>query len=223
MRSNGNSKACKVPMDDDEGTPVDDVSDAAIARAAEAIRNGDLVVYPTETVYGLGADALDPHAIDRVFTAKRRSRDDPLSLGAPTVEAALEYVRVDPDEQAFMNAFLPGPVTVVVARDPCVPDALTGGRDRVGIRVPDHPVARSLLEAVAPVTATSANVSGGGSITDPSSLDARIHQAAAVVLDAGRTPGTESTVVDPHQGTIHRRGALAEAVESWLTDHGRMD
>ena len=210
-------------MSDEDGTAIDDVSDETIARAAAAIRNGALVVYPTETVYGLGADALDPHAIERVFTAKQRSRDEPLSLGAPTVEAALEYIRVDPVERAFMDAFLPGPVTVVVARDPSVPDALTGGRDRVGIRVPHHPVARSLLEAVAPVTATSANVSGGGSITDPADLDARIRRASAVVLDVGRTPGTESTVVDPHRGQIHRRGALADEVEAWLTDHNRLD
>lgn len=196
----------------------DDSSTGAIEQAAAAIRRGDLVVYPTETVYGLGADALDREAIDRVFTVKGRSRDDPLSLAVPTVNAALAFVQIDAFERAFMDAFLPGPVTVVVAKDPTIPDVLTGGRDRVGVRVPDHPVARSLLDAAAPLTATSANVSGKGSVTQPEDLHHRIRDAAAVVLDGGRTPGTESTVVDPARKRIHRRGAMADAIEEWLNE-----
>ena len=210
--------------DGSDGPAADplDVQGATIERAATAIREGGLVVYPTETVYGLGADALDAAAIERVYAAKERPRDDPLSLGVPTVEAALPYVQIGEMERAFMDVFLPGPVTVVVTRDPVVPDALTGGRDRVGIRVPDHPVATALLEAVAPVTATSANVSGRGSVTEPADLDARIRDRAALVIDAGTVPGTESTVVDPARGRIHRRGALAVAVEAWLRDRDRL-
>ena len=196
------------------GSEVEDLLD----EAAAALREGALVVYPTETVYGFGADALDPEAIERVFEAKRRPRDDPLSLAAPDVEAAMVYVLPDdPDRvRAFMDAFLPGPVTVVCAKAPNVPDALTGGRDRVGVRVPDHEVALSLLERVSPVTATSANVSGRPSATSVDGLDPEIRAAAAVVVDGGETPGGGSTVVDPERGVIHRRGALADAVESWL-------
>lgn len=190
----------------------------AIDRAAAAIRDGDLVVYPTETVYGLGADALDPAAVERVFDAKGRARDKPVSLGMPSVKAALDYTAPTATERAFMHEFLPGPVTVLVERREMVPDALTAGREQVGVRVPDHEMALELLEAVAPVTATSANVSGQPSARRVADLDA-ITDAAAVVLDGGETGGTGSTVVDVEAGEIHRRGANADAIEAWLADH----
>jgi len=193
---------------------------ADLDRGTAAVADGDLVVYPTETVYGLGADALDTEAVERVYEVKGRPRDDPLSLGVPDVGTARQYTRPTDRELAFMRAFLPGPVTVVVERAPEVPDALTAGRDRVGVRVPDHDVAREFLRAAdRPVTATSANVSGTGSVRRVDELDDRIREAAAVVLDGGETPGTESTVVDVSGGTIHRRGADAGAVRKWLADH----
>ncbi|MFC7018316.1 MULTISPECIES: L-threonylcarbamoyladenylate synthase [Haloarcula] len=188
-----------------------------VAAAAEAIRRGELVVYPTETVYGLGADATDPAAIQRVYEAKGRDRDDPVSLAVPDVETALAYTRPTEREQRFMREFLPGPVTVVVERRASVPDELTAGRDRVGVRVPDQPVAHELLRAVAPLTATSANVSGSPSARSVDELDA-IRDRVAVVLDGGETGGTGSTVVDVEAGTVHRRGARADAVEQWLAD-----
>ena len=186
--------------------------------AADAIRGGDLVVYPTETVYGLGADALDAGAVVRVFEAKRRSRDDPLSLAVPDVDAAREFVRADDRVRAFMDAFLPGPVTVVCAKADVVPDVLTGGHDRVGVRVPDHDVAKALLDRVAPITATSANVSGRPSVTRVVDLDDEIVAAAAAIVDGGETPGGGSTVVDPQRSVIHRPGPLVDEIEAWLDE-----
>jgi len=189
-------------------------------RAADAIRAGELVVYPTETVYGLGADATDADAVEAAFAAKGRDRQNPMSLGVPDVEAALEYTSPTPRERRFMHEFLPGPVTVVVDRTSAVPDALTAGRDRVGVRVPDHELALDLLERVHPVTATSANRSGAGSVRRVAALDSDIREAVAVVLDGGETPGTESTVVDVEAGEIIRRGALADDIENWLAAEG---
>jgi L-threonylcarbamoyladenylate synthase len=194
-----------------------DLDESDVETAAAAIERGDLVVYPTETVYGLGADALDPDAVERAFAAKGRDRSNPMSLGVPAVEAALEYT--DPSDRAerFMREFLPGPVTVVVARKPVVPDALTAGSDRVGVRIPDHAVALALLTAAdVPITATSANLSGSGSVKNVAELSASMREAVAVVLDAGETPGTESTVVDVASGEIHRRGAMTDEIEAWL-------
>ncbi|AGB17684.1 Sua5/YciO/YrdC/YwlC family protein [Halovivax ruber XH-70] len=189
-----------------------------IRAAADAIDAGELVVYPTETVYGLGADALDPSAIERVFEAKGRDRDKPLSMAVPSVPSALEHVRATDRERRFMATFLPGPVTVLCTRRSSVPDVLTAGRDRVGIRVPDHPLALRLCErAGTPITATSANVSGRPSVRRPDELDDSIREQAAVVLDGGETDGTESTVVDVATDTIHRRGARADDIEHWLT------
>jgi len=204
-----------VSDDSDAGdvTDADDIDDAAAA-----IRNGELVVYPTETVYGLAADATDPDAVARVFEAKGRARDKPVSMAVPDVGTALAYTCPSEREQRFMRELLPGPVTVVVDRWEALPDALTGGDPKVGIRIPDHPVALALLEAVGAVTATSANISGNPSATRTEELD-EITEAAAVVLDAGETGGgTGSTVVDVEAGTIHRRGANADAVEAWLRE-----
>ena len=190
------------------------------AAAAAAVDDGGLVVYPTETVYGLGADALDADAVGRVFDAKRRDRDDPVSMAVPTLEAALEYTRPTAPERAFMHEFLPGPVTVVLERTAAVPDVLTAGRDRVGVRVPDCEPALDLLAEVGPLTATSANVSGRESARRVADLDPEIRAAAAAALDAGETPGgTPSTVVNIADRTVHRRGAAVEDVEGWLDAH----
>lgn len=188
------------------------------AAAVAAVRAGDLVAYPTETVYGLGADALEPDAIGRVFEAKSRPRDRPISFAVAEIDQAAGLVRPGPVARRFIAAFLPGPVTVVCERTERVPAALTGGRSRVGLRIPAHDLARSLLEATGPLTATSANVSGGADVREPAELDPAIREAVRVVIDGGRTPGGSSTVVDPDLGVIHRRGRLADEIEQWLAD-----
>ncbi|MFB6307889.1 MAG: L-threonylcarbamoyladenylate synthase [Haloarculaceae archaeon] len=191
-------------------------------RAVRAIREGELVVYPTETVYGLGADATDPAAIERVFAAKRRDREKPISMAVPDVATAERYTRLTDRERAFAREFLPGPVTVVVERrdpqeDGGVPDVLVAGREKVGVRIPDHELALDLLERVGPITTTSANVSGRASARRAAAVDEEIREAAAVVLDGGETGGTGSTVVDVERGEIHRRGPTADEIEAWLS------
>ncbi|QLG49800.1 L-threonylcarbamoyladenylate synthase [Natrinema halophilum] len=189
-------------------------------RAADAIDTGSLVVYPTETVYGLGAAALDSDAVGRVYEVKERDRSKPISFAVPSVPSALQYVRATDRERRFMASFLPGPVTVLCRRREAVPDELTAGRGRVGVRVPDHDLALALCErAGTPVTATSANVSGRESARTLAAVDPEIREATEVVLDGGETPGSESTVVDVSAGTIHRRGALADEIERWLERH----
>ncbi|ELZ30430.1 translation factor sua5 [Halogeometricum pallidum JCM 14848] len=194
--------------------------DDSIDAAAAAVRAGEAVVYPTETVYGLGADATDADAVERVFELKGRDRTKPLSVGVPDVAAAREYARPTPFETRFMERFLPGPVTVVVERGPDLPDALTAGRARVGVRVPDYETTLEFYRrAGRPVTATSANRSGAPSIRTPAELDPALRKRVGAVLDAGETPGgTESTVVDPGRNVIHRRGAMADEVAAWLTE-----
>ncbi len=187
-----------------------------LERADRAVADGELIVYPTETVYGLGADALAPGAVEAVFAAKDRDRAKPISMAVPTIAAAAEHTDPTDRERAFMTEFLPGPVTVVLEAGPAVPEALTAGRGRVGIRVPDHELALAVLERTGPLTATSANVSGRESARTVGALDDRIRAAAAVVIDGGQTPGGGSTVVDVERGEIHRRGRDAERIEAWL-------
>ncbi|MEM4782219.1 MAG: L-threonylcarbamoyladenylate synthase, partial [Halalkalicoccus sp.] len=158
-------------------------------RAVRAIRDGECVVYPTETVYGLGADALDPDAVERVFETKGRERSNPLSMAVPDVETAASYTHLTDRERAFVREFLPGPVTVVVEAGAEIPENLTAGRDRVGIRIPDHDVALALLREVAPITATSANRSGEESLRRATGVDPAIREAVAGGLDGGEGGG----------------------------------
>ena len=185
--------------------------------AVAAIRRGDLVVYPTETVYGLGANALDAEAIERVFEAKGRPRDRPLSMGLAERSAAAEYTRMTDRERRFCERFLPGAVTVLLERTDRVPDALVDGGERVGVRVPDHELARELARRTGPITATSANRSGTRNARRAEEIDSSIRDRS-VVVDGGETPGGESTVVDVDAGEILRRGAHADEIEAWLAD-----
>ena len=171
---------------------------SGIRRAAEALRRGELVVFPTETVYGLGAHALDPAAVARVFAAKGRPADNPLIVHAADAAAARRLARAwPPAAEALAAAFWPGPLTLVLPRDPAVPDVTTGRLDSVAVRVPDHPVARALLREVdLPVAAPSANRSGRPSPTRVGDAEADLGDAVALYLDGGPTRvGLESTVV----------------------------
>lgn len=188
----------------------------AIEAAVSAIGTGGLIVYPTETVYGLGADALDEAAVRRVFEVKGRDRSDPISLAVPDLTAAEDYVRLTDRERRFMDRFLPGPVTVVCDRRDPVPDVLTAGKDRVGVRIPDHDLALEVLSETSPITATSANLSGESSASTVEDLDEQVLSAVDVILEGGETGGTVSTVVDVENEQIHRRGALANDVDEWL-------
>ena len=201
----------------DVGTDSDD-DYRDLDRATAAVDRGEAVAYPTETVYGLGANALDADAVEGVFSLKGRSRNEPISLAVSCIEEVDEYARPTDRERRFLDAFLPGPVTVLVETRSSVPDVLTAGRERVGIRVPDHDVARALCRRCGPVTATSANRSGEPNARTVSELDSRIRDGVAAVLDGGRTPGTESTVVDVGKSEIVRRGAGVKEIEAWLAE-----
>lgn len=187
-----------------------------IARAAEILRSGGTVAFPTETVYGLGANALEEAAVGRIFAAKERPGWDPLIVHV-SGRAMLERVaRVTMEAERLMEAFWPGPLTLLLERQAGVPDAVTAGRALVGVRMPAHPVARALIEAAGvPVAAPSANRFGGTSPTTAAhvleDLDGRIN----AVLDGGPTSvGVESTVLDPGQRpmVIYRPGAVTEAM-----------
>ena len=170
-----------------------------IARAADILRRGGLVAFPTETVYGLGADALDPAAVDRIFAAKGRPLFNPLIVHVADADHARDVVAVWPDSaERLARAFWPGPLTLVLPKRPEVPLSVTAGLDTVAVRVPSHPVARALLLAAGiPIAAPSANRSTGVSPTTGSHVEKSLGDAVDLILDAGATTvGIESTVVD---------------------------
>lgn len=172
---------------------------AVIEQAAEVLRSGGLVAFPTETVYGLGANALDADAAQRIFAAKGRPADDPLIVHVATVDDVPRVAAHVPEQATtLMRHFWPGPLTLVLPRAAAVPDVVTSGGPSVAVRCPDHPVALALLRAAAvPIAAPSANRFAHTSPTAAQhvldDLDTRID----VVLDGGACRvGVESTVVD---------------------------
>jgi L-threonylcarbamoyladenylate synthase len=171
----------------------------ALAQAAEALRKGELVAFPTETVYGLGANATDAAAVMKIFAAKGRPADNPLIVHVADREALAGVVSaVPPDAVKLMNRFWPGPLTLVLPKAAAVPDAASGGLPTVGVRMPDHPVALALIRAAGvPLAAPSANKSGRPSPTSADHVLEDLAGRVAIVIDAGETGvGLESTVLD---------------------------
>jgi len=188
----------------------------ALERAAWILRNGGLVALPTETVYGLGANALDAAAVERIFAAKRRPSWDPVIVHISDL-SMLEGLVCDVPEAArrLMEAFWPGPLTLLLPRTAAVPDAVTAGRPLVGVRMPAHPVALALIRlAGVPVAAPSANTFGHTSPTTAAHVLDDLKDRIDAVLDAGAAEhGVESTVLDPCQSAmvIYRPGAVTAA------------
>lgn len=172
--------------------------DGSIIDAARLLREGKLVAFPTETVYGLGADAGNPDAVRRMFKAKGRPDDHPVIVHVADIAAAERWAAAIPDEaRALASAFWPGPLTLIVPRAAHVSDAITGGQPSVGLRAPAHPVARALLAAFGNgIAAPSANRFGHVSPTTARHVADDLGDSVDLILDAGGCDvGIESTIV----------------------------
>jgi len=197
-------------------------SDAEIAAAAEAIRRGELVLMPTETVYGLACNALDEAAIEKVFRTKGRPADNPLIVHVASIQQARELAAVWPEAaERLARAFWPGALTLVLPKRPQVPDRTTAGLTTVALRMPGHPVALRLIEqAEVPVAAPSANPFAGLSPTRVEHVTPDVKAACTVVLDAGPCRlGIESTVVgglDQEPRILRPGGVSREEIERVL-------
>ncbi|MCR4440662.1 MAG: L-threonylcarbamoyladenylate synthase [Peptococcaceae bacterium] len=170
-----------------------------IQEAARILKNGGLVAFPTETVYGLGANGLDPAAVRKIFRAKRRPSDNPLILHIANQQEVFYLAGVVPlKAQVLMEAFWPGPLTLVLPRSAFIPDEITAGLETVAVRMPGHPVALALIrEAGLPVAAPSANLSGYPSPTRADHVWEDLAGRIDAVIDGGPTGlGLESTVLD---------------------------
>jgi L-threonylcarbamoyladenylate synthase len=185
---------------------------AAIAEAARVIRAGGLVAFPTETVYGLGADGLSETAVRRIFAAKGRPESKGLILHLSDPEQAREVAMVSPAAERLMARFFPGPLTLVLPALSVVPTVTTGGGGTVALRMPDHAVARALIAAAGrPIAAPSANRSGAPAPRTATEVLVGLNGRFDLLLDAGPTPlGTPSTVLDLTQDPprILREGAV---------------
>jgi L-threonylcarbamoyladenylate synthase len=192
-----------------------DATETGLGEAAEVLRRGGLVAFPTETVYGLGADATNAEAVAAIYAAKERPRFNPLIAHVADLDSALAQGHFNADARRLAEAFWPGPLTLVVpaARTCTVSDLARAGLDSLGLRVPDHPLAHGLLDRVArPVAAPSANRSGRVSPTDADHVLADLDGRIDAVLDGGPAQvGVESTIVACLDGTprLLRPGGIA--------------
>jgi L-threonylcarbamoyladenylate synthase len=187
-----------------------------IARAVELLHQGKLVAFPTETVYGLGVDATNADAILRIFAAKGRPSTNPLICHVADESMARRYAITWPDKaSALARAFWPGPITIVLPKQPIIPMEATAGRDTVGLRAPNHPLTLELLRAFGkPIAGPSANKSNHISPTTAQHVRDELGEAVDLVLDGGPcTVGIESTVIDLSHATptILRPGGIRRA------------
>jgi L-threonylcarbamoyladenylate synthase len=179
--------------------PIVAATPETIEKAARALAQGEIVAFPTETVYGLGANALDASAVAKIFASKERPRFNPLIVHVPGLAEAETYAAVSPTARKFAEAFWPGPLSLVLKkRAGCgIADLVTAGLDTIALRAPAHPIARALLaEAKLPIAAPSANRSGRVSPTTAAHVAAELGEIPAMILDGGPCRlGIESTVI----------------------------
>lgn len=201
-------------LTDQPSTPMIAAGPEGIARAAALLQRGEVVAFPTETVYGLGADATNDRAVAKIFAVKDRPRFNPLIVHLADAAAAAPLVAMDMRARQLAELFWPGPLTLVLPRLPDAPVSLlaSAGLDSLAVRVPAHPVARKVLAAAGlPVAAPSANRSGRVSPTDARHVLADLAGLIPLILAGGKCPiGLESTVLDLTTGspTILRPGAV---------------
>jgi len=212
--SNSGIPTLRLSVHPEELSPAADCGQpAALCRAAEILRNGGTVAFATETVYGLGANALDAAAVAKIFAAKQRPSWDPLivHVAGPTMLARV-VSEVPEAAQVLMEHFWPGPLTLLMPRHADLPGAVTAGRPRVGVRLPAHPVARALIRlAGVPIAAPSANTFGHVSPTTAAHVAGDLDGRIDAILDSGETAyGLESTVVDAcgNPCLVYRPGAV---------------
>jgi len=201
---------------------------AHIQQAADILRSGGIVAFPTETVYGLGADALNPEAVEKIFIAKGRPNDNPLIVHIANQKDIEPLVKEVPDVAIrLMEKFWPGPLTLVFPKSDLIPDVVSAGLKTVGIRMPAHPVALALLKAARiPVAAPSANLSGKPSPTSATHVLKDLSGKIDAILDGGKTTvGLESTVLDITGPipTILRPGGVTYEQLTELLGHVEMD
>ena len=184
-----------------------------LSKAVKALSDGKIVVYPTDTLYGLGADIYNDDAVRRIFEIKKRPASMPLSVAVSDFQELEKIAFIDDRTRRLAELFLPGKLTLILKKKNCVSDLVTGGLDRVAVRIPDNKIALDLLSKFGPITATSANIHG--TKTPDIINDIRMQfkdDDVSVYLDIGRLTGQPSTIVDVtgKQIKILREGAITK-------------
>ena len=168
----------------------------AAMSAAEDIAAGNLIVYPTDTVYGIGADIYNEVAVKNLYLAKRRPFDMALSVAVADRKMMESVAILNETADKLIKAFLPGPLTIIIKKNPEVPDIVTAGSQKVGIRIPDHPIALEIARRSGPIVATSANIHFQPDAIDIGMATAALGNSVSTYIDAGHSPsGKPSTII----------------------------
>jgi len=181
-----------------------------VKKARKLIREGKLVVYPTDTLYGIGADAMNENAVRKVYFAKKRPFSMPLSIAVSEIEEMNEYGKMNEFAYKIAERFLPGPLTIIVKKRDVIPDIVA--KEKVGIRIPANEIARKIARNM-PITSTSANIHGGPAPVSIEIANRQLGDKISLYIDIGKLPGTPSTVIDVSEGIIKiiREGAIKES------------
>jgi L-threonylcarbamoyladenylate synthase len=187
-------------------TNADHFDGFLVSIVSQQIREGAVIIYPTDTVYGIGCSIDKVDSVKRIFEIKCREQDKPLSVAFPSIEMAKKYAEISPADEDYMKEHINEPLTFVVKKKPSVPDFVTAGLDTVGIRIPDNEVLRKMLTAAdMPIITTSVNFSGQKAPTKVGDIDMRIIEQVDLVIDSGPCRiGKPSKVIDLASGKVLR-------------------
>ena len=182
-----------------------------LIKAINALKKGELVVYPTDTLYAIGADIFNEEAVEKVYTVKNRPLNQPIPIAVSDIESMEKLAVIDEIALKLIKKFLPGPLTLVLPKKSCIPDIVTGGSESIAIRIPNNIIALSLLSRYGPLTVTSANIHG----VEPSGFISEIkmqfmEQGIKVYIDQGELKGKPSTIIDltKSKNRIIREGVI---------------
>lgn len=183
-----------------------------ISKAISALKNGDIIVYPTDTLYGLGADIYNDDAVRKVFKIKKRPLNDPLSVAVSDFCELEKIAFTDDCSQKLVKQFLPGKLTLILKKKKIISNIVTGGLDKIAVRIPDNKIALELLSSFGPITATSANIHGLKTSYNINEINMQFKENVAIYLDNGRLEGRPSTIIDLTDTSIRiiRKGAIPE-------------
>ena len=197
-----------------------DLREKDMDEIVSTLKSGELVVYPTDTLYGVGADPFNENAVKKVYIAKNRPFDMPLSI-AVSNEKMMESIAVLNDNaRKLIRKFLPGPLTILLTKKPNLPDILTSGSNQIGVRIPDHPFALRLIDKFGPITSTSANLHSHPDPVEASVAQKDLKGHIGICVDCGKTKLAEpSTIIDVSEGIVEiiRKGVVSqEQIENAL-------
>jgi L-threonylcarbamoyladenylate synthase len=213
---------CSGYCEFEDGQPVKcNIPSDTLSEIVDALHGGNLIVYPSDTIYCIGADIYDEQSVKKVFMAKRRPFDMPISVCVPDFKSAQEVGYIDRTARRIMEEFMPGPLIILVDKKEDVPDLLTAGSNTVGIRIPAHPIALKIMEEFGPITSASANLHSkkAPATIEPCRKD--LSSKISIYLNCGRTKhGIQSTIVDATGDTLKivREGPIKRSkIEEFLT------